>query len=181
MSASRESERLPFGSIIGANRPVAMAGVIFDDKHDRFLVVRHEGEERWQPPTTGLRDGERLVAGAARAVLEQTGIEVESVVESFMIAVQEHVTHPQRPITIGWRFTFYSGAPTPGTGLAEATWMPDKAHWPMSDMADDCLRAAWDGDRIWVNRHDGQHAIRAKPAQRKRPQDFPRHLRAVDD
>jgi ADP-ribose pyrophosphatase YjhB (NUDIX family) len=58
---------------------VAVAAIIFDDD-DRVLVIRRghpPGEGLWTVPGGRLEPGEKLAAGVAREVAEETGLVVE--------------------------------------------------------------------------------------------------------
>jgi ADP-ribose pyrophosphatase YjhB (NUDIX family) len=175
MSEPGEGERVPFfGEITEHQRPLAMFGVIIENS--AFLLVRREGEELWEPPTSVLRPDEDFAECAARAVLEQTDVKVDAKLAAYITGVYENGGHPQRPVTIGWRFVIHSGQPTPGDGIAEVEWIPRKgAFRRTSELAMSGLRGACNMC-VWHHTHDGSQRDR-KPLAPE-PQ---RHLRVVED
>jgi 8-oxo-dGTP pyrophosphatase MutT (NUDIX family) len=85
----------PLGAqpVPGNRYPLVTVGILIVGPSDRLLLIRtHKWQDRWGVPGGKVDYGETLLAAARREVLEETGLELGSIVWA---PTHEAVNHPQ--------------------------------------------------------------------------------------
>lgn len=137
---------------------VSVAAVVVDGA-GRVLVIRRADNGEWQIPGGVLERGERLDAGVAREVLEETGIHVT--VER-LTGVYHHLV--RNVVALVYRCAPVAGTPTVSDESTEVCWLdPDAATARMQPMFAVRVRDSLAGG-ISSRNHDGHRLLDLREA-----------------
>ncbi|MEV8562908.1 NUDIX domain-containing protein [Streptomyces sp. NPDC051917] len=134
----------------GPMEPLAAEVWVFDKDLARVVLVKHRWRG-WVPPGGKVEAGETPREGAARELLEETGLRAELLPEPAAVAVRSY--HPDWPVTLGLSYAAVVDAAAsfvPEAGQPVA-WKKLDEDWEScfpDDLSRIRLHAAWLADRL---------------------------------
>ncbi|WP_433446471.1 NUDIX domain-containing protein [Streptomyces sp. CA-142005] len=134
----------------GPMEPLAAEVWVFDKDLARVVLVKHRWRG-WVPPGGKVEAGETPREGAARELVEETGLRAELLPEPAAVAVRSY--HPDWPVTLGLSYAavvdaMASFVPEAGQPVA---WKRLDEGWEScfpDDLSRIRLHAAWLADRL---------------------------------
>ncbi|MBD8478942.1 NUDIX hydrolase [Microbacterium sp. CFBP 8794] len=134
---------------------VSVAGVVYDERIDSFLVIERMDNGAWQLPGGVLEKDEDPRAGAIREVFEETGVDVEPL----------HLSGVYKNTEIGvialvFRCQIKNGTPRATAEARSVRWMPRAEIESSMPPAFACRLLDTLGDAMpYVRSHDGINLI----------------------
>ncbi|WP_329098249.1 NUDIX hydrolase [Actinomadura citrea] len=132
-----------------------MAGVVVDD-HGRALLIQRRDNCHWEAPGGVLEQGEDIITGLRREVLEETGLEVTPIA---LTGVYKNM--PRAIVALVFRCEAEAGALRESDETAAFRWVTATE---VADLADEAFAirvqdALASRQTVPIRQHDGVHIL----------------------